>query len=227
MEKFLRLYRGVVLIYMLFWWFESMIRFYRLNKIWPIMFTHWTTTMQIIDLLYKYFKNKKQQQQLSTLTKLTLTSSILVTVLFWVLVLPAKKRHDPTFQVTIGEVHAHGVNLLVCVLEIIYFFLINFKQLKTNLNFYLNLKFSNYKNTFIGLQIYITVYFLFAIGYWLLDKEKNVIYEAINFNNPKNAIFISSFIFFIISPFFIFLAFLIESFFKSIFMRFFFINKTE
>ena len=123
MEKFLRLYRGVVLIYMLFWWFESMIRFYRLNKIWPIMFTHWTTTMQIIDLLYKYFKNKKQQQQLSTLTKLTLTSSILVTVLFWVLVLPAKKRHDPTFQVTIGEVHAHGVNLLVCVLEIIYFFL--------------------------------------------------------------------------------------------------------
>ena len=126
-------YRLVIFIYMSFWWLESMVRFYKLNKIWPIMFTHWTTTMQIIDLLHKLLKYTKTvkvvQEQQSVLSRLTLSSSILVTTLFWILVLPSKQRIDPTYEITIGEIHAHGVNLLVSIFEIIYFFLLNFHRL--------------------------------------------------------------------------------------------------
>jgi hypothetical protein len=225
-NSYLYLYRFIVLIYMLFWWFESIIRFYHLNKIWPIMFTHWTTTMQIVDLLHKFFRYRVEnfetvrQNGQSILSKLTFSSSLLVTILFWLLVLPSKYRNDPNYIVTIGEVHAHGVNLFVCFLEIVYFFLINFQKLN-NKRFYLNFKLINYKKAFLGLQIYILCYFLFAFLYWLFDKEKNVIYDSMNFNKPKSAVIISTFIFFIVSPLFIFLTFFVEFLFKNVFMKIF------
>ena len=226
-NSYLFKYRLIILIYMVFWWLESMKRFYELNKIWPIMFTHWTTSMQIIDLFHKYLKHKSwlktgkvEQEQQSVLSKLTFASSILVTVLFWLLVLPAKKRLDPKYEITIGEVHAHGINVLVCVFENFYFFLLNFNKL-TEKSFYSNLKLINYKKPFIGLQVYISSYFLFSFIYWLFDKKNNIVYEAMNFNNPKNAIFISSFIFFIISPLFIYTAFLFEFIIKNAFMKIF------
>lgn len=261
-EKYLFIYRFTVLVYMLLWWFESMIRFNRLNKIWLIMFTHWTTSMQIVDLFYKFYLHKKiiQQKQMienerkkneikttdnnqqiddkekknskiiiinksikyaeeqSVLTKLTFSSTILITLLFWVLVYPIKLKRDPNYVIELGEIHAHGINLLVCIIEIIYFFLLN-KQNLHNERFQLNISLKSYKKAFICLQFYILSYCSFSYIYWLFDKKNNVIYDSLNFNNPKKAFLITGLIFFILSPLFTFLSFLVEFLLKHLFIR--------
>ena len=182
---------------------------------------------RFLHKLLKYRNSIKiEQEKQSLLSKLTLVTSILVTILFWLLVLPEKKRNDPTYEITIGEIHAHGINLLVSIIEIIYFFLLNFDKLKEK-SFYLKFTLFDFKNCFISLQIYILSYFSFSFIYWLFDRKKNVIYDALNFNNPKNALLISSCIFFIIAPLFIFLSFLLEFIVKHFFMKLFLKNEKK
>jgi hypothetical protein len=201
-----------LMLYSFAWWIESIVRFNYENKRWPVMFTHWTTTLQLIYLVIVYFKIIIiDTYSLGILSKVVTTSTSIVTLLFWLLIVPSKYKKDPDYKIQLGEIHSHGINLIICFIHLISNLYKNNQQLvvedesieKNNL-------FKEYLISLLVLELYLFSYFLFTYVYWLFDKTKNIIYQEINFNNLDKTFRLLMSIFLLKAPFLTFIFYLIE-----------------
>lgn len=214
-----------LMFYSFAWWIESIVRFNYENKRWPIMFTHWTTTLQLVYLIVINFNILiNDTYSLGIFNKVVTTSTSIVTLLYWLLIVPSKYKKDPDYKMQLGEIHAHGINLVICFIHLINNLRSNNQLLderEEGIGVSYNL-FKEYLVSLLVLELYLVSYFLFSYFYWLFDKTKNIIYQEINFKNLDKTFRLLISIFLIIAPFLTFLFYLIELVLIRILFKFFF-----